>query len=102
LFLLYFLVGEGLSNLLCFLSTDGHHSEIVFDGILSNILHHIANLDVICEVDENAAHESTGALVNIDADILGGAVLVEGLPDVLIGKVTIYVLYVQTGEVLQL
>ena len=102
MFLLCFPVGEGLDDLIGLFSAHCHHPEVVLYGVFSDVLHDIADLGGICEVDEDAAHESSGALVDVDADVFGGGVLVEGLPDVLIGKVTIYVLHVQAGEVLQL
>jgi hypothetical protein len=93
-------VGKSGDNLFSLLRADGNYSEIVIDGMFFNVLKDVVDPGLIFEGDEDAAHEAPGLLVDIDAYVLGWAILIEGFFDVLIGIITIDVLDIEAGEVL--
>lgn len=90
-----FLVGEGSDNFVSLFRTHSYYSEVVLDGVLSNILHYLIYAYIIGEGDKHAAHESSRLLIDIDSNIFGRSVLVEGFSNILIGKITIDVLHVE-------
>lgn len=90
--LLEVLVCESGDYLVRFLRAHCHHSEIILDWVFFDLGEHIIDLDSIVVVNEHTAHEPSCLLVDVDADVFGGAVLVEGLFDVLIGEVAVDVL----------
>jgi hypothetical protein len=93
-------IGEGGDDLFSLLRSYGNYSKIVFDGMFFNILKDVVDPGPIFKGDEDAAHEAPGLLVDIDAYVLGRAVLIEGIFDVLIGIITIDVLDIKAGELL--
>lgn len=63
---------------------------------------HFRDLDSLIEEDQNTAHEFSCLLVNVYADVLDKTVLVEGFLDVLIGKITVDALDVETRKLFEL
>lgn len=93
------LIGESSDNLLRFFRGDRNHPKFIkLNRISLDILQHFRDLDLLVEEDQDTAHEFSGPLVDVYADVLDKTILVEGFFDVLIGKITVDALHVETRK----
>lgn len=102
LFLLLYFVGEGSDDLFSFILIDSNNSEFVFEWIAGDTLEYRIDFGLFIVIDEDAAHEASCFLVDVNAYVLDWPILIESFLNVLVRKVTVDVLHVQAAVLLQI
>lgn len=81
---------------------DCNYSKLKLEGLFSDALKDRTDLYLFVIINKYAAHELPCFLVDVDPNIFDGSVLIKSFFDVLVRKITIDVLDIKTGILLEL
>ena len=101
--LLSLLISERCDYFFSLITIDSDNPKLIFDGIFWNVLKNLSYLsDLLVIVNKHTSHESSCLLVDVNSYIFHRTIVIKNLLDILITKVPIHVLNVETGVFFEL
>lgn len=98
----FLFVGKRGCYLFGFLITDCNNPKLKFDGIVWYLLKHVSDFHLLVKVNEYTAHKFWCYRVIVYLNIFDLPVFIELFPDIIIGKVSVDILNIETSIVLDL